>query len=682
MIAAAKSLTATGAYLIRQAKQLARSLFTTGMRSQVKIIDGYLLRASRAGNIANCTVIDPPGLIVALSPDGDSRGAPLGCAYGLQPRDFYSTSLDLPHVTFTLETTNPSPLGFVYFPVGFSFQDGPDGSVTSPLDKAGKVRREVVHASTDRYVRGWLGLITNPDIGAPNYDVLPASTPEEPRTSQIFATVAVMSSQTVFADGRNTNPYTGYSISDEAIAEMAPGYVLIREAEFGYSGWVDGGMSPPAGAMVGPLMIVAIPVTKQGGIGVTDWGEAAMLIIGLSSVNADGKPDGALIRWHRLWTPADHPQPALHPGPWVYEPDYKPSYNQEQWDDAWHYEVGQLPHENLGSRPSATDCLSCQPDGDGVLFRFRYSTIAGVPHIFALGAQGFHTAEVESVIELHAAVDGTITATYPSHEVFTSTSNPYADEPYSPYQQFVVGILPIDKVKVVIPMATLTAGDSLVRLDAEYTADRSGIFDPYLSHEWAGNMVNPDTDNFGFRIKSAAGEWVIPFSSIGAGFAAPVFKFMGVTDVLYSSLGYKIWDVTCLAAVFSSSEIAVLVFEDWQNAGSFGDGTHTKIVVINVVDGTFRTLPRTGYYHAKTTACREMPVLSVAQQEVRNDGGEVIQKAVLLVSGARSSRVHISRDSGETWDYLLDFIAPMGGSFYLGNTLTSTVKPGDAQVIR
>ena len=77
-----------------------------------------------------------------------------------------------------------------------------------------------------------------------------------------------------------------------------------------------------------------------------------------------------------------------------------------------------------------------------------------------------------------------------------------------------------------------------------------------------------------------------------------------------------------------------------------------------------------------------MPVLSVVQQEVRDKDEKVIQKAVLLVSGARSQRVLISRDGGDTWDYLLDFPAPMGGSFYLGNTLTLTAKPGDAQVIR
>lgn len=684
MIASAKSLTATGAYLIRQAKQLARSLFTTGMRSQVKIIDGYLLRASRAGNIANCTVIDPPGVVVTLGNDGDARGG----VYALHPRDFYSTIADRPHVTFTLDTTSPAPVQFVYFPVGFTVQNnsGP-GTNNNPLEESAKIWREVMHASSDRYVMARLSIRTQPDIGVPYYDILPASTPDEPRIAQLFVTVVVMNAQTVYGVGGKQSPYTGYAISSSAISALAPGYVLMREAEHGYSGW-EYAACPPAAAMVGPVMIAAIPVTKQGGTGVTDWGEAAMLILGLNPLNAKGEPDGTLIRWHYLWTPAEHPQPAVHPGPWVYQPDYKPMFNETEWDEAWYYDVGQAPRENLGSRPSWTDCLSCQPDGNGVLFRFKYSTISGIPYIVNGPSHSygvFQTAEVEAVIELYAAVDGTITAEYPSHEVFTTTGNPDSDKPHSPYQQYVVGILPLDHVKVVTPVATLMVDETLVRLNAEFTADRSRAFVAYVTHDWSGFMLNPHTDEFGFRVKSTDSEWFIKFSDVGAGFVAPVIKLMDFHEenVLSSTLGsYKTWDASCLAAVYSRDEIAVLVFESWQAADTYGAGTQTKIVIINVRDGTFRVTPDIGYYHAKTLACREMPVLSVVQQEVRDKDEKVIQKAVLLVSGARSQRVLISRDGGDTWDYLLDFPAPIGGSFYLGNTLTLTVKPGDAQVIR
>ena len=107
-------------------------------------------------------------------------------------------------------------------------------------------------------------------------------------------------------------------------------------------------------------------------------------------------------------------------------------------------------------------------------------------------------------------------------------------------------------MKVVTPVATLMVDETLVRLNAEFTADRSRAFVDYVTHDWSGFMLNPHTDEFGFRVKSTDSEWFIKFSDVGAGFVAPVIKLMDFHEenVLSSTLGsYKTWDSSCLAAV-------------------------------------------------------------------------------------------------------------------------------------
>lgn len=678
MIVSAKSLTASGAYLSRQAKQLARSLFTTKMRSKIAVIDAYMLRASRSGNIATCTIIDPPGIIVTI----DSSG---GGVFELQPRDYYSTVVGAPAVTYTEANTAPKPVKLAYFPIGFTVGNDPSpGAINNQMEVAAKVSRGIVHASA-RYVMGRLLVRTEPKIGVPNFDILPASIPGDEREAQLFASITVLNSQTVYGAGGGSSPYSGYALSSEAIQLLAPGYVLMREAEHGYAGW-EYGAAPPAGAMVGALMIAAIPVTKQLGIGVTDWGQAAMLIVGLSPLQSDGKPAQSPIRWHYLWEPDQHPQSAVHPGSWVYEPDYKPAFKNTEWDAAWAVGDGEPEKSNIGSRPSWTDCLSCQPDAGGVLFRFRYATISGVPQIVTGGAGGprgaFPTAEVEAVIGLYAAIDGVVTASYPSYEVFTSSANGAGSAIVKPFDEFVTGKLPVDRVTAIMPMATLSAGETIVSVDAEYPADRDAFFIGQTTHTWSGYMKNPHVSDFGLRIKSVDGNWLVRFSTLGAGCIPPMAKFVADRVLSNALSGYKAWDLSCLCATFSKDEIAILVFEDWQTAINEGSGTHTKVAIINVRTGDFRVTPRTGYYHTKTLESRAMPVLSVIQQQVVDKDDVVRQKAVLLVSGANSSAVLISRDSGETWQSLLTFPRPNDGSFYLGNALNLTAQPGNARVIR
>lgn len=677
MIASGKTLSMTGAYLVRLAKQAAGQLLKSGRRSSVRSVDGYLVKASRTGQIATGYVIDPPGMLALLN-DSSMPGKGL---LTLHPRDFYATFTRMAHITTIASDAARTALQRRYVPLGFSQQDG--ALQENPFNQSALIAREVVH-TTGSYVRCSLSVRTNPNIGEPALDILVAPGPGEERTAQAFAALTVLNAQT--ASGGGSGPAVGFVIAGEVIEQLAPGYVLIRQAEHGYSGW-EYGACPPAGVVIDNTMIAALPVTKQGGTGVTDWGEAAMLLIGLSLQDAAGNEDGQVIRWHHLWTPAEHPQEAMHPGPWAYRPSYSPALNADKWDEAWMPYNGSLTPANLGSRPSWIDSLSCQLDGQRALFRFKYVGLAASPFIHGGGVPSadLATAEAEAVIEISAGKDGEVSAAYPAHEVFTSSTNPDAGQPHSPYQRFVVGKLPLDKVKVTVPVATLLQGEQIVRLDAEYTASRVTGFSSDL-HEWSGRMLDPRTSEFGFRVSRGADNFFLTYSAIGAGLLAPVRKIgIGVDAPLGlfgSMVSYKTWNTSSLASTVSDSEIAVIVFEDWQSAGDLGAGTHARVVFINTQDGTHRLTGRIGYFHTKTLEYRRSPVLCVIQREIRNQQDEVTQKAVLLVSGPGQSQLLISRDSGESWQTLVSGATPEGGSYYLGNLLTVNARPGDARIAR
>lgn len=676
MIASGKTLSMTGAYLVRLAKQAAGQLLKSGRRSSVRSVDGYLVKASRTGQIATGYVIDPPGMLALLN-DSSMPGKGL---LTLHPRDFYATFTKMPHVTTAANTAARAALQTRYTPLGFDPGDGPD---ENPFTQSAKIGREVVHTA-DQYLLCSLSVRTMPDAGAPNFDLLIAPGPGEVKLVQTFAALTALNAQT--ASGGGSGPATGFVLSGSQIDQLAPGYVLIRQADHGYTGW-EYGACAPAGVLVGSMLIAAIPVTKQGGTGVTDWGEAAMLLVGLSRVNSAGVEDGQVIRWHHLWTPAEHPQEAMRPGPWVHQPSYRPPFNADKWDEAWMPYNGSLTPANLGSRPSWIDSLSCQLDGQRALFRFKYVGLAASPFIHGGGVPSadLATAEAEAVIEISAGKDGEVSAAYPAHEVFTSSTNPDAGQSHSPYQRFVVGKLPLDKVKVTVPVATLLQGEQIVRLDAEYAASRVTGFSSDL-HEWSGRMLDPRTSEFGFRVSRGADNFFLTYSAIGAGLLAPVRKIgIGVDAPLGlfgSMVSYKTWNTSALASTVSDSEIAVIVFEDWQSAGDLGAGTHARVVFINTQDGTHRLTGRIGYFHTKTLEYRRSPVLCVIQREIRNQQDEVTQKAVLLVSGPGQSQLRISRDSGETWQTLVSGATPDGGSFYLGNLITVNVTPGDARIAR
>ena len=664
----------TGAYLVRLAKQAAGQLLKSGRRSSVRSVDGYLVKASRSGQIATGHVIDPPGMLALLN----ETSTPGKGLLTLHPRDFYATFIKMPHVTTAANTAARAALQTRYTPLGFDPGDGPD---ENPFTQSAKIGREVVHAA-DQYLLCSLSVRTKPDAGAPNFDLLIAPGPGEVKLVQTFAALTALNAQT--ASGGGSGPAIGFVLSGSQIDQLAPGYVLIRQADHGYTGW-EYGACAPAGVLVGSMLIAAIPVTKQGGTGVTDWGEAAMLLVGLSRVNSAGVEDGQVIRWHHLWTPAEHPQEAMRPGPWVHQPSYRPPFNADKWDEAWLPHNGSLTPANLGSRPNWIDSLSCQIDGQRALFRFKSVNLAASPFIRSgdVPSADLATAEAEAVIEISAGVTGDVTAAYPVHEVFTSTSNPDSDKAHSPYRRFVVGILPLDTTRVTVPLATLSQGSQIVRLDAEYTASRMTGFDPQL-HEWSGRMLEPRTAEFGFRVRRGANSVFLTFAAIGAGLLAPARPLggSGQPAMFGSMASYKTWNTSALAAVVSDKEISVIVFEDWQSAASLGAGTHARVVFINTLTGAYRLTGRIGYYHTQTLEYRRTPVLCVIQREIRNPQDEVTQKAVLLVSGPGQSQLLISRDSGESWQTLVSGATPEGGSYYLGNLLTVNARPGDARIAR
>lgn len=665
MITSARSLSLIGAYLVRRAKSLAQSIARTNLLSKTEVIDGFLVRATRVGKMANGLVLDPPGIVAALNNEGDERGG----LYSLHGRDFYASRAKAKHVELGRAAVNPQSIRFRYYPVGFSIgAGGPFGGPENPMDAAWLLRRACVFAS-ERYVLTQLSVDSQPNIGEPNNDVLPGI-----GSSRQFALLAVMNAKNLTGAGGGQDAFAGYAISDAAIDELAPGFVLMRHADYLYTGW-EYGLCPPAAAFSGQTMVAAIPIVKQGGKGVTEWGETALLVVGLNPFNEQGKADGLYVRWHKLWRSTDHPNSAVHSGPWVYQPEKEPAFNKEEWAAAW---AGNPT--NIGSRPNWIDCLSAQSTAGGVVFRFRYSIKAFV--LQPGNSTRYPAADIEALVEIAANNKGELVATYPSYEVFTAQNSGRLgdDVTLSPYQALVVGNLPVDVVKAVWPMATLRIGDELIRVNAEFVAGR--VAAGRAGDAWAGSMGGVRVDLFGLRVESATGNYLVKFSALGAGVLAPVIEDAGTGErFLKSSMAsYKVWSLANLVAVISPDEIAILLQEQWE-VFEPGNSSHIRLARINFKTGQHWLSPRIGFYQENTLRHERSPVLSVVQREVRSPDGKVTQKAVMLVSGAGNDAIFISRDGAESWQKLLNFPKPKSGAFYMGSLLMTPIKPGRAQLI-
>lgn len=664
----AKTLTATGAYLRRRAAQLADGLHRAKQRVAHEVIDGFILRATRIGKLANGLVIDPPGLLHTLHNEGDERGN----LYSLDSRDYFNSNVDAQAIERGFADVEPMDARYLYYPIGFSVdQNPPPGQSGDPVQSSVKLRRAVVR-TTDRYCFCRLSVFTSPAIGEPVFDLLPASAPGEPRVNLSYATLALLNGANVVTlnAGDTRNSFLGYAFSNAGIDDLAAGYTLIREALHGYTSF-EYPLCPPASLFIGGLMVAAIPVAKQLDVGVTDWGEAGLLLVGMNANT--GNPSDSLVRWSYLWTPAEHPEAVMHPGPWVYKPEWEPNLNFDEWEDAW----GGDP-ENIGSRPSWIDSLSCALDGDTAVFRFRCVALAGVPQIvdvLGVPTRRFPTVPAEAIVEIRVDQEGNVEAAYPAYEVF---SGPDAFDGYgldvTPYQAFVDGELPGAFVRATWPVATFSAEVGLVRVDAEFRAPRDDTMLVGMP-TWNGLMKGPDTNTFGVRVQAGVLDVFISFSSIGAGLTPPS-RLLGGEQYLFSACqSYKLWALDSMAAMLSDTEVGLLVFEDWELFDQ-STGTETRLLIVDIVTGSHRLTPRLGYFHTPTLEHIRVPVLSVIQRELKSPEGELLQAGAYLVSGPSNSAVRITRDSGLTWDDYLDFPQPAGGAYFLGNQLMPNMVPG------
>ncbi|CAN7524080.1 hypothetical protein LJR071_003563 [Pseudomonas sp. LjRoot71] len=666
-LVSAKVLTVTGAYLRRRVAQMAERLHRLGMRTAHEVIDGYLLRATRSGKYATGLVIDPPGLLHALHPGGDERGD----LYSLDPRDYFNSKVAADAIERGFDDVEPTQARYQYYPIGFAPDPNPPpGQNADPVQRSVRLRRAVVRTS-ERYCFCRLSVFTNPSIGEPAFDLVPASTPGDPRVNRSYATLSVLNSTNVSNAAGEGPPssFRGYALSNASIDELAAGYTLIRESLHGYTSF-EYPLCPPAALFIGSLMVAAIPVARQAGVGVADWGDAAVLLVGLDANPLEQA--GSIVRWVYLWTPAEHPKQAIHPGPWVYKPDWRPTLNFSQWEEVWDGDP-----ENVGSRPNWIDGLSGAVDGEEAVFRFRVVTLAGVPQVVVrdgITSKRNPTVPVEAIVELRIDQDGNVEAQYPAYEVFSGPDAFSAGGlDLTPYQAFVEGELPEDSVKVVWPCATLSSDAGLVRVDAEFSAPRDDT-QTVAMPTWNGLMRDPDTSTFGLRVRAGDTDTFIPFEDAGAGLTAPSITINDVRYLFSACQSYKLWTLDSMVAMVSDTEVAVLVFEQWEQFSSAG--TETRVLVVDVATGAYRLLPRVGYLHTETLAFVRAPVLSVIQREVKDDSGEIVQHGVYLIAGPDSAAVRITRDSGETWDDYLTFPRPAGGAYFLGNQLMLSMSPG------
>src|SRR5690606_1867813 len=122
--------TASGAYLLKRAEALARSIVARfGKRTEV--IDGYIVEGKRVGEQRIATVLDTPCQVVSL----DNANDPRGNTCGVGTRDAIDPRTGLVDGPYTLENTAPSWYPIQYRALGFSMAEGSPWAQSIPWRK-------------------------------------------------------------------------------------------------------------------------------------------------------------------------------------------------------------------------------------------------------------------------------------------------------------------------------------------------------------------------------------------------------------------------------------------------------------------------------------------------------------------------------------------------------------------
>lgn len=658
-----KSLSVSGTYLVKRAKDLARKLLRFNRNSKIEVIDGYLVVAKRSPAGAVGTVIDPPGALMVFDAISDDRGT----QYSVGQRDYFDSRVGLTNGPYTY--TDITPTNPTNYLLGLGF-DPEDTDPLAPWVLSNRWRGSVV-SNRDSLHQNLIRFYPPPGSAYPYEDF-----DQVPDGAVVFSGSYLHPSSA----GRR-----GYWWAENSVASLAPGYQLMCRTNLGYMSYQYQGMQPTT-ASDGTITLMVIPIVKNFDPDQSvHWGHSAILFVLLNYAanQSDGTPT---VVWSQVWSPDSHDITFFHNGPWQAEPDNVSSFfpaPQAAWEQFWlDWGAAGEPHPAGGSQPNWTDAIStCWFDGEYVV-NVRCCALNGALTETGLGFDGrYETAGGSALVRFRIPPTGGLDVGQVQYDVWDSPGSVFGIT--YPYDVWVEGILDEDVLYGVNPVATLVVGTSLVEVTWRMEGDRqnpiyflgNGPFIPALFDTGRLEFSVTRLDSAGVRLPPATVDVV--FDTLGAGVQGPTTIVLGTMVLLPPTSSYKLWPMTPMVVAVSDREVAFVCHAEW---GDYANSltTQVKFGVLDLDTGVAEVRSDMGFIDDPKIGY-EYPVHLNCVQETRYDDlGNVTIEGVIFASGRMLPQVRISRDSGRTWQDYLTFPQASGGAYYKGSPLAVGKRPGAA----
>jgi len=647
--------TASGAYLLKRAEALARSIVARfGKRTEV--IDGYIVEGKRVGEQRIATVLDTPCQVVSL----DNANDPRGNTYSVGTRDAMDPRTGLVDGPYTLENTAPSWYPIQYRALGFSMAEGSPWAQSIPWRKRFTSQRDAIRA----------GMVRIKAISEPfPYDV----TEQMPVGTQVFAGVEVYPNQ---------GGQPSWVLSEAVVDRLAPGYLLFPRTNLGYMTWQYNGQPPTTAGGGGLTLVVAPIVTGADPNNAAHWGHSALLFILLDP----GQTEDPVV-WSRVWSPDSHSVSFFHNGPWIRKPAgtlNSPYINPaNNWDTFWaNWGAAGNPEPAGGSRPNWIDGITAAWFNGRFVVNARIVAVNG-----ALGSESDSYPVVGGWGHMRFTVDldGAFTVAELGHDLLAfKRNNPALD---APYDTWVPGTLDPATVYLVAPLCTLATENVLVEARLRMEGDRTRVINIQNALSGAGYptaILASGRLEVAVTTRDEAGEstatHTVYFDSLGVGLVCPTAQTMnsGSNYALYAATSsYKLWPADQQFALISDHELAFICHEQWH---TFIPRTPSPLTlaVLDLRTGEAELRGAIGISHGPDMTYATPAHLDCIQRVIRDEQGRVVIDAVLLASSDDDDPVRISRDGGRTWADYLNFPRPAAGAYFIGNPLRPGYRPGAA----
>lgn len=677
-----RTLTVSGTYLVKRARQLAGKLIRYNWLRKTEIENGYLIVATRYGDTANGIVIDPPGSLYLISSNFD--------AYPCGTRDNFDSRLNSPQGPYNASDEPNSRIPSWFWGFGFDPKAELD-PVENPWPDSVIPYSDGVHVYKQDMVFYGSIRVFPPDAIKSN---IPYPTFGATNT---FAEIRTLSFQSasrpgfVFANIYIDAVSGGYSITRNVAPDVFGGYNGPVYMSYEYQG------DAPVMTYNGPLACIAIPVVKNLesdlAQGVTHWGHSGVLFllynVADSSIGEDSS--APVLLWSRLWSPDEHSVSFFHNGPWISIPTPEPSSVftevQELWDDWWQaWQDDGRPTPAGGSRPNWTDALNAVFYDGKFEVNLKCNALNGVfsddNNPFGEYWTAGGSAHMRFTITPGEVVDFNVEEV--SYEIWDSPErHPDATPGFTPYDEWVVPGLDTDTIFCSNPLCVVEDGTRVFEVVWKMEADRHDMIFIGTAGE-AVPRAFPETGRIEITMRTP-GEpdevFTVNFNDLGYGIVGPALSITSNVVLAQPTLSYKMRALESQFVMLSDTELAFLARETWYYVTTLPEVYEpVHLIVLNLETGVATRRSEIPTRMPNSIRQFNAPHIDCVQRTVRVEDVVAIE-GVLIVTGVDiTAKAYISRDSGNTWEeYVTNMTSSafeQRGVYYVGNPLMAGFKPG------